>query len=128
MVKEGLRHDYDLRSNLHTKEEWVCLVCGEKLKGNTRWMDVFGEAVCMTCETPYQMLLAAGMSEDTELPYCKLNEKGLELAKAYWEETHKPMGLGTILIARDYPEDIAHYREFCQWAVKREQNPGGKND
>ena len=119
MVKSGVRHDYDLRSNLCTDDEAMCVVCDEKLKGNTRWTDSFGEAVCITCEIPYQLLRPSGMAEDVELPKCNIKPEWLPRLKEYWEEKSQPMGLGTYLITRDYEEDLEHRRTFGRWCEER---------
>jgi len=115
MVKEGVRHDYDLRSNLYAPEDYACIVCNAKLQGNTRWTDYFGEAVCCTCEVPYQLLHPSGMDESVELPRCNLAEKWVPITQEYWQEVREPMGLGTYLIARDYKEDLEHLDAFAKW-------------
>lgn len=96
--------------------DYTCLICGDDPVQWT-WGDAHGEAMCVKCGTPYQLLQydedrqrIAGVS-----PKPNIEESWIPILKAYWEETHNFIGLATIMMWRDYPECEEGQRKFYAW-------------
>lgn len=49
------------------------------------------------------------------MPKISIAESWIPIIKRYWEETHHYMGLGQIIIWRDYPEALEGRRAFNEW-------------
>lgn len=72
--------------------------------------------MCLQCGAPYQLLQYG--EDDKRLnvsPKLNIKPDWIDTLKAYWEETKHFMGLGTVLIARDYPECVKGKRRFHSW-------------
>lgn len=99
-------------------QSFTCLVCGVN---PTRWTwgDVHGEAMCVQCGTPYQLLYYEGKKGNRKRikgpPRINIKESWLPILKQYWEETRQFTGLGGIMIARDYPECVKGQELFYAW-------------
>jgi len=109
---------YGWMANQAVKHEFRCQVCGKSTGFN--WSDLHGEAMCNTCGTPYQIIqYNEDKTRKDAPPRLNLKDEWVSVAQEYWNETHTYMGLGTIMIARDYPECIAGKEKFYDWV---EQN------
>lgn len=96
--------------------EFICLVC-EASPVSWTWGDVHGEAMCVTCGTPYQLLQYDENKRRVEgvPPRLNIKENWLPILKRYWEETRAFTGLATIMIWRDYPECEEGQSNFYAW-------------
>lgn len=96
-------------ANQVVEEPFTCLIC-EEVEG-FNWSDLHGEGMCNKCGMAYMLL------EDGKriTPKINVKEEWISVFKKYWEETHKYMGLGTIMIARDYPECIEGLEALDKW-------------
>ena len=101
-------------ANEVVEEPFTCLICEEVAGFN--WSDLHGEGMCNKCGMAY-MLLEDGKSIT---PKITVREEWIAVFKKYWEETHRYMGIGTIMIARDYPECIKGLEALDKWL---EENP-----
>lgn len=105
-------------------QSFTCLVCGAS-PARWTWSDQHGEAMCIQCGTPYQLLHYEGKKDSRKRiegpPKIKVKKSWLPILKQYWEETRQFMGLGTIMIARDYPECVRGQELFYDWL---DQHPG----
>ena len=98
---------YGYLANEHRRAVEVCEICGI-IEPSFQWSDVSGEGMCNRCGAPYMLTgEAAGQ--------LRLKPEWKEVARIYWEATHKFMGLGTIVIWRDYPECVEGLRAFYKW-------------
>lgn len=86
-------------------DTWKCVICNENCGFN--WSDLHGEGMCNKCGVAYYL------KESTPLP--QFSDDWIPALQAYWEETHKYMGLGTIMILRDYPECVEGRELLDQW-------------
>lgn len=76
-------------------KDFKCIICGTQPTKFT-WTDFYGEAICLTCGCPYQLLPPAG-AEKKEYPSCNLDPEFIPWLKRYWEETHRFANLGIYL-------------------------------
>ena len=113
-VKQGIYHDYDLHANDEVPKVAVCAICDQPLR--CRWTDLHGEAVCLTCGAPYQLLHYEGKQRVTRPPRLKCRDEYVSRLRRYWQETRKPSGFGTY-IRHPEPE---HLNAFVEW-WEREQ-------
>lgn len=97
-------------------KDFSCHICGDNPTQWT-WGDVHGEAMCVKCGTPYQLLQYDENKKRIkgESPKLNIKEKWILILKAYWDETHNFTGLATVMILRDYPESEEGQRKFYTW-------------
>ena len=104
---------YGQMANAAVEKHFTCIICGEGAGFN--WSDQNGEGMCNKCGTPYQLLEGGKKIE----PKLNIKEDWIPVLKQYWNETHKYMGLGVILVApRDYPECVEGQTKFYEWLDK----------
>jgi hypothetical protein len=68
------------------KNMFVCEVCGNTFQGE--WTDFYGEATCINCGTPYQLLEPYGAKPNIIYPHIGVDVKLIPIFKEYWKETH----------------------------------------
>lgn len=90
----------------------ICTICGAQGRGNWSWTDLHGEAFCIHCGCPHQLIGEIG---------CNLKDEWIPIVKEYWAATKKPCGIGVFLIERDYPDQIAAKEAFFAWV--KEHHP-----
>lgn len=96
---------YGQLANQFVSEPFVCLVCDGAHGFN--WSDAHGEGMCNNCGTPYNL--------KSDPPRMNIKADWLPTLRRYFSETSAYMGLGQIMIARDYPECIEGQRKFSEW-------------
>jgi len=85
-----------------------CVVCD----GSTwSWTDLHGEAFCVYCGTPHQII--------GDKKGCNIRVDVIDDIKVYWQETGKRCGLGTFLLWHDYEKELQERKEFYEWLKKR---------
>ncbi len=94
-----------------------CLICA--LPWDVEWNDMRGEASCVRCGTPYQLLLDGP-------PVITALAADIPILREYWHETERHNGLGRFLGPPRYPENRA---AFVEWLEERypelaEKEPG----
>jgi len=105
---------HGLMANEAVKGQFVCVVCGKSEGFN--WSDQHGEGMCNRCGTPYQLLQYDESENRVDAPpKCNIKEEWIPVLKQYWNETHEYMGLGSIMVVRDYPECVEGRRKFDEW-------------
>ena len=115
----GVYHDYDLMANEHVKKQHNCIVCGSELAANVRWSDYHGEGICMTCGTPYQLLHYENDKRVEKPPIINIKPEYIPKLQKYWNETHRPMSLGTYMGRNPEPEN---QKAFYEWFDKQEKS------
>ena len=96
---------YGLQANRYADPKFVCVICCENAGFN--WSDLHGEGMCNRCGTPYLL---------TETPHTlQIRQEWVPVLRHYWQEERKYMGLGEIVIWRDYPEAKAGRVAFYEW-------------
>lgn len=105
-----------LANDVPEGKDFTCIICNDNPMTWT-WGDVHGEAMCVKCGTPYQLLQYDENKERIKGATPKLNikESWIPVLKTYWEETHSFIGLASIMIWRDYPECEEGQRKFNDW-------------
>jgi len=102
------------------KETFTCIVCETK-SPSFNWSDLHGEGMCNICGVPYQIVqyekLEDGKSGDRLdiPPKCNMKDTWIPAIKKCWEENHKYLGLGQIMIYRDYPKCLEGRKFFDEW-------------
>lgn len=98
--------------------DFTCVVCGDNPPTWT-WSDLHGEAMCIKCGTPYQLIQYEEVDGERKRldapPKINIKPGYIPILKQYWEETKKFTGLGTIMIGRDYPECVEGCKAFYKW-------------
>lgn len=93
-----------------------------------RWTDTHGVAVCGTCGTPYRLYHYENDKRVEKPPSPMLNERGMAIAKQYWQETKRRVfpasyDMGMERGGRTYSgatrEDCA---AFNQWAKQHPEH------
>jgi hypothetical protein len=104
-----------LANQVECAQNFACVIC-ETSPVTWTWGDVHGEAMCVNCGTPYQILQRDEEGKLLDLPPI-LNIKGewISVLEQYYQETEAFTGLATIMIGRDYPECIEGQRKFYAW-------------
>ena len=104
-----------LANQVECAQNFTCLIC-EASPTVWTWGDVYGEAMCMKCGTPYQLLQQDddGKLLDTP-PKINIKEEWIPILEQYFQETEEFTGLATIMTERDYPECIEGQRKFYEW-------------
>lgn len=96
---------YGQMANRVAEPDFACQVCNESAGFN--WSDLHGEGMCNRCGTPYNI---------KEKPHqINIREEWIPVFKTYWEETREYMGMGQIVVWRDYPECERGRRKFYEW-------------
>ena len=117
MPKFGIEHDYDLKANEEPSAcGQTCAVC-DASPIIYRWSDLYGEAMCACCGTPYQ--LKGGTPEQESegaYPYLLVKADWLATCREYWQESHRFVHGGLTFGERP------GVREFLEWAKAR--HPG----
>lgn len=96
-----------------TPTTFKCEICGEDFAG--AWTDLFGEATCQTCGTPYQLLKPSKAKPGIKYPHIAIGEKYIPIFKEYWQKTHKRHREGSFLVSTDYPSVAEEQKEFWEW-------------
>ena len=116
---------YGGRANA-VKSAWrfECLICRSNPTTWT-WTDLHGEAVCVKCGTPYQLLQYAETGDgkrqlEDKPPRINIRDEWLPVLIQYWQERQAFMGLGRIMIDRQYPEFIVGKEKFYAWCDAHE--------
>lgn len=105
---------YGYMVNEYVKEFFVCQICG--INAGFNWSDKHREAMCNKCGIPYQILhYDKDNNQIDKLPEISISITWIPIIKRYWEEKHIFIGLGSILIYKDYPECIEGQRQFNKW-------------
>jgi hypothetical protein len=93
------------------KVDWKCEVCGSK---SVTWTDYHGEAVCMTCGTPYQILQYDENNKPIKdaVPRMNIKAEYVPLLRQYWNEAHRYMGLGSYMGQCPCPDDRKAFHEW----------------
>ena len=118
MPKFGIYSDYDLRANDEIKAKVRCIICQEELR--CRWTDLHGEGVCLTCETPYQLIQYDENKNRVEAPPAiNIKEQYIPILQEYWQKFKKPMGFGCYLGINPSQEN---FEAFVKWEGKRREN------
>lgn len=99
-----------------------CVVCGKPLK-LVGWTDLYGEANCMYCGAPYQVLPIEDLKEE-DLPVCNLSEEGIYWLRRYYRETGKWAPIGHYISLDDYPERAEAVKEFYRWVREKKKEEG----
>jgi hypothetical protein len=109
---------YGHMANTAVRDPFTCEVCGLS-PASFNWSDYHGEGMCNQCGTPYLLIRYEGEGADKKRvegpPTISIKPEWLPVLKRYWEETKAYMGLGTILIERDYPECVRGRKAFHAW-------------
>jgi len=92
----------------HSTNNDPCEICGQSVGFN--WSDLNGEGMCNSCGTPYNLRKTPRK--------INIKETWVPVLKKYWQETEQYMGLGQIVIERDYPEAITGREAFNSWLDK----------
>jgi uncharacterized protein YlaI len=99
---------YGWRANEAASKDFKCIICNESAGFN--YSDLHAEAMCNRCGTAYML---------NEIPHkISIKENWIPILKQYWNETHQYMGLGQIVIWRDYPEAEEGRMKFNDWCKK----------
>ena len=91
-------------------KQFNCEICEKPFVG--QWTDFFGEATCITCGTPYQLLKPSGAGPDEVFPHFEVKVELVPIFKEYWVETHRPHREGIFL--GDYGQ-VGGQRAFRDW-------------
>ena len=114
---------YGHRANeVQSAQLLVCEICGANPIRWT-WSDKHGEAMCTRCGTPYQILQRDSNRKllPDATPRINIKKEWIPVLKRYWGEKQAFMGLGTIMIWRDYPECAAGQKKFYAWVDAHEE-------
>jgi hypothetical protein len=108
-----------LANQVDGAKEFCCEVCGVSPVTWT-WGDLHGEAMCVRCGTPYQLLQYEKGEDGKEhgvdrLPKLNIKPEWVPVLQQYWQETQQFTGFATIIIPRDYPECVEGKRKFDAW-------------
>ena len=89
-----------------------CLICDtENFPGG--WTDLNGEASCLICGTPYQIVNGTLLVGEV-YPRCNIDSAWLPCLRAYWQETRKPNWQGIFLGWRSQKQRI-EAEDFADW-------------
>ena len=92
------------------KKTFKCAVCGNDFVGS--WTDFYGEATCVVCGTPYQLLEPSGADPALTYPHISIDGNWLPIFKEYWNETHTMHREGVFM--DDYGQR-SNQRLFRNW-------------
>ena len=111
---------YGHLANRHIPTDFKCEICGNVNTG-FNWSNAHGEAMCNKCGVPYLLLQ---YDKDKKLivdakPKITIADEYISFIKKYWNEHHNYIGLGCIMVARDYPECIEGQKKFLKWLEKQ---------
>jgi hypothetical protein len=96
------------------EKSFKCAVCGNDFHGI--WTDYYGEATCVCCGIPYQLLEPSGAKQGIIYPHLKIDEKFVPIFREYWNETHQMHREGMFL--SNYGQ-IPNQRKFRDWLEER---------
>lgn len=124
---------YGFMASTEVNNDFICEICGETNKG-FNWSDYHGEGMCNICGTPYQIVQYDENNKRLDIPpKIKIKPEWIPVLSQYWNETKKYMGLGTIMIGRDYPECVEGRQFLNEWLdnhkdlIPKEKEEGGDN-
>ena len=96
-------------------KETKCTVCGDA--GPWSWTDLHGEAYCVNCGTPHQLVT----DKDDRRGKPNYKPEFVEVVKEFWKATGKRCGGGSFIISRDYETELAERHVFFNWV--KENHP-----
>ena len=94
-----------------TKKIENCEICGETLI--VTWTDFYGQATCVNCGAPYQLLEPSGATKGLTYPYLDLNSEFKEVFKEYYQQTKKCCRIGTYVEHRSGLRE--EHENFKKW-------------
>jgi transcription elongation factor Elf1 len=111
--------EYGYLANKEVHNNFTCLVCNN-INPGFNWSDLHGEAMCNVCGTPYQIVQYDNNDKRIEAePKINIKDDWIDILREYWNETHQYIGLGVIMVKRDYPECTKGRELFFNWLDKK---------
>lgn len=95
-----------------------CEICKNQFV--VQWTDLHGEATCVTCGTPYQILHYEDGKRVEKDPTMNIKSEFVSYLQKYWDENKTNMGLGTFLLRNPNQENCNLFYEWLDNEMNKE--------